>query len=351
MSKRLKLPGLIDIHVHFRDPGQTHKEDFFTGTSVALSGGVTTVFDMPNNLEPIFTYEKLMEKVNIAKQKSVCDWGLYFGTDGKNSGEFEKVVDKVVGLKIYLSLTTGKYVVADEKLIEAVFQKWPKEKILVVHTEGDRIDLSIRLAEKYGNKLHITHVNTKEMLEKIISAKKDNLDITCDVTPHHLFLTEEYIQTGGFGLVKPSLVTQEEQDYLWKNLNMVDCIATDHAPHTLEEKKSMNVPVGIPGLETMLPLLLTATYEKRLSIEEIIRLTNTNPQKIFGIKQDEYTYVEVDLDEKYKIENKNLKTKCGWSPFEGWEVYGKVKKVFLRGTKVFENGEILVRPGFGQNVI
>ncbi len=348
MSNIIRLPGLIDIHVHLRDPGQTYKEDFYTGTCAALAGGVTTVFDMPNKLEPMFTYEKLMEKIKIAQQKAVCDFGLYFGTDGKNLEEFEKVKDLVVGLKVYLSLTTGKYVIENEELVEAVFKKWPKSKVLVVHAEGDRVDLAIKLASKYSSKLHITHVNTKEILEKIISAKKDKLDLTCDVTPHHLFLTNEYLNSGGFGLVKPALATQKDQEFLWNNLKNIDCIATDHAPHTIVEKKSFNIPAGIPGLDTMLPLLLTAVKNGRLTIDEIVRLTNTNTQKIFKVNQSEDTYVEIDLDEKYKIENKKLKTKCGWSPFEGWKVIGKVKRVFIKGTKVFENGKILVKPGFGQ---
>lgn len=352
MSNILRLPGLIDIHVHLRDPGQTYKEDFYTGTSAALAGGVTTVFDMPNNLDPIFFKEKLLEKIRIAHSKAVSDWGFYFGTDGQNIEEFEKVKDLVVGLKIYLNLTTGKYVITDETLVDKVFQRWPKEKVIIAHAEGDRVDLALELALKYGNKLHITHVNTKECLEKIILAKKNNSNITCDVTPHHLFLTEKYLQeNGGFGVVKPVLSTKEDKDFLWANMDSIDCIATDHAPHTKEEKNIFTYPSGIPGLETMLPLFLTAVKEDRLTIDEVIRLTNTNPQKIFSYKQDNDTYIEVDLDEKYTIENKNLKTKCGWSAFDGWEVYGKIKRVFIKGTKVFEDDKILVEPGFGQNVI
>lgn len=335
-----------------------------------MAGGVTTVFDMPNNFEPIFTYEKLMQKMDIAKQKAVCEWGLYFGTDGENTDEFEKVADKVVGLKLYLSLTTGRYVVNDEELVEQVFQKWSKGKVIVVHAEDDRVDLAIKLAAKYQNKLHITHVNNKEMLEKIISAKKNKLNLTCDVTPHHLFLSREQISgkdtsgvarrdspdgeginDKGFYSVKPPLATQADIDFLWDNIDQIDCIATDHAPHTIDEKRSMEVPSGIPGLETMLPLLLTTVHDGRLTLEELMRLTNTNPQKIFGFKQAKETFIEVDLDEKYKIENKNLKTKCGWSPFDGWEVNGKVNRVFIRGIKIFEDGKILVEPSFGKNIL
>lgn len=352
MSRIIQLPGLIDIHVHLRDPGQTYKEDFYTGTCSALAGGVTAVFDMPNNLEPILTNQKLMEKINIAGQKAVCDFGFYFGTDGENTDQFEKVIKKVVGLKVYLNMTTGKLFLEDDELIERVFKSWPKNKVIVVHAEGDRIDLVIRLCEKLDNKIHITHVATKRDLEKIIEAKKEKLNLTCDVTPHHLSLTEDdTIKLIGFGEVRPALATKKDQEFLWNHLDNIDCIASDHAPHTVEEKKLNNPPSGMPGLETMLPLLLTAVDDGRLTMNDISRLTNTNPQKIFNIEQEENTFVEINRDEKYKIENKNLKTKCGWSPYDGWKVYGKAKRVFIRGIKVFEAGKILARPGFCRKII
>jgi len=280
------------------------------------------------------------------------------------------VVDQVVGLKLYLSLTTGKYVVGDEELVELVFQHWPKQKVLVVHAEGDRVDLAIKLATNYQNKLHITHVSTKETLKKIIEAKADGLNITCDTVPHYLFLSNEQVSgqdtsgvtvTGspdGGGInkeslysVKPPLATKKDQEFLWRNLTWIDCIATDHAPHTKEEKRSTNPPTGVPGLETMLPLLLDSVSKKRLTLKDIVRLTNTNPQKIFGFRQDKDTFIEVDTEEKYIIKNGELLTKCGWSPFDGWEVQGKVKRVCIRGTKVFENGKVLVSPGFGKQII
>lgn len=352
MAKIIRLPGLIDIHVHLRDPGQTYKEDFYTGTASALAGGVTAVFDMPNNLAPIFTDEKLQEKIQIAKQKAVCDFGLYFGSIGDNTQLFEKVAPKVAGLKVYLSTTTGKYVVGDEELLERIFQKWPKKKIIIVHAEGDRADLAIKLSAKYKNRLHITHVSTADVLERIIAAKKDKLSVTCDVTPHHLFLTDNNLsKMKSFGIVKPSLATQADVDYLWRNLDKVDCIASDHAPHTIEEKQSIAAPPGMPGLETMLPLLLLAVSQKRVSLTEIIRLTNINPQKIFGFKLALDTFVEIDMEEKYIINNKELLTKCGWSPFDGWKVQGKIKTVYIRGTKVFGKGKVLVQPGFGKNII
>lgn len=351
MSNFLKLPGLIDIHVHLREPYETHKEDFYSGTLAALAGGVTTVFDMPTRTLHMLSEKELNTKIQLAQIKAVCDWGLYFGTDGKNIGEFEKVAGKVVGLKIYLNITTG-HTLLSENLLDNVFKSWPKTKVIVIHTEDIKIDTVINLSEKYGNKIHITHCNTRSLLQKILRARKKGLTITCDVTPHHLFLNEEMIKSmKGFGMVKPPIASEEDRKYLWDHLQDIDCIATDHAPHTTEEKKSNSPPSGMPGLETILPLLITSVKEEKLKIDDIIRLTNTNPQKIFGFTQSLDTYVEVDIDEKYTIENKRLKTKCGWSPFAGKEVYGRIQKVFIRGEKVFEKGKILVKPGSGRNII
>lgn len=148
--------------------------------------------------------------------------------------------------------------------------------------------------------------------------------------------------------MKPYLKTQQDVDFIWANLDKVDVIESDHAPHTKMEKESSNPPFGVPGLETTLPLLLTAAHDGKLSIEEIIRLCHTNPAKIFNIPTDESTRVEVDENEEYEIKNENLKTKCGWSPFAGKKVKGKVKRVFIRGEKVFENGQILAEKGSGK---
>ncbi|KKS98502.1 MAG: hypothetical protein UV73_C0001G0023 [Candidatus Gottesmanbacteria bacterium GW2011_GWA2_43_14] len=350
MSSLIRLPGLIDIHVHFRDPGQTHKEDFFTGSSAAVAGGVTAVFDMPNNSDHVTTLERLREKELAAENKAVCDYGLYFGTDGKNLDIFAKAALKTAGLKIYLGLTTGRQFISDPKLLERIFVAWPKEKVIVIHGEGDQINLAIEMAAKTGSKLHISHISTKNALEQIIRARKDKLALTCDVTPHHLFLNQEDGQKlGKLAQVKPPLATISDQVFLWQNISEVDCLATDHAPHTLEEKHRKEA-FGFPGLETMLPLLLTAVADGKVTVKEIIRLTNEGPRKIFGINQEIDTYVEAESGGKYRIENTNLFTRCGWSPFDGWIVNGKVVKTVIRGQTVFENNKILVPPGFGRKI-
>jgi dihydroorotase-like cyclic amidohydrolase len=343
----IKLPGLIDIHVHLRDPGQTYKEDFFTGTKAALAGGFTTIFDMPNNKEPVTILKKLEEKIKTAKKKIVCDIGFYFGSLGENLDEFKKVQNKVFGLKIYLNQTTGNYIV-NEKAFEKICKAWPKKMPILLHAEGDVIEKIIKIGYESGQKLHICHISTKKELQTVIKAKQKGFNITCGVTPNHLFLSKtEANKLGPFGLMKPQ-IEEGYQEFVWKKLSYIDVIESDHAPHTIEEKKSDKPPLGVPGLETTLPLLLTAVSEKKLTLKKLIELCFENPRKIFNIKTDNNTWVEVDDREEYIIDNKNLKTKCGWSPFAGRKVKGKVKRVFIRGKKVFENGILLTKQGSGK---
>lgn len=394
MTQELILPGLIDPHVHLRDPGQTNKEGFYTGTCAALAGGFTTILDMPNNKLPIISSKKLNEKIKIAKKKIVCDVGFYFGSLGDNTREIEKVKNKVLGLKLYLNKTTGNFII-DKKMLKIIFPAWNNaqsmslrssrllSKPVLVHAEERLIQNTIEIAKKTKTMIHVCHVSSKSELQQIIKAKREGLRITCGVTPHHLFLTERDVKRlGPFGKMKPPLQSKKNQDFLWKNLKYIDVIESDHAPHTIGDKtgqargdttgrapnsahlgetqgalvggkvgagpRAEPIPFGVPGLETTLPLLLTAVSEKKLTIDEIIRLCHTNPAKIFGIKQNPKTFIEVDPNYEFLILNSKLHTKCGWSPFEGMKVKGKVKRVFIRGKKVFENGKILAKPGFGK---
>lgn len=349
MSNIITLPGLIDPHVHLRTPGQEYKEDFTTGTAAAIAGGFTTVLDMPNNLQPIITAEKLEEKRKLAKDNILCDVGFHFGTDGKNLDEFEKVKPYVKGLKIFLNHTTGNLLIENDAVVENIVAAWPKELPILFHAEGERVDFVISLAKKYNKNMHICHISTRSDLEKIIKAKANDLPITCGVTPHHLFLTETVQEKrGGFAMMKPKLETQRDVDFLWDCIDAIDVIESDHAPHTMEEKQSTNPPFGVPGLETTLPLLLTAVHDNRLTIDDVVRLCYERPSQIFNIKQTMETKIEVDMSQRWVVKNEKLKTKCKWSPFNGWEMKGKLKRVFIRGTKVFEDGKILVDPGFGK---
>ncbi len=354
MNTQLKniviLPGLIDPHVHLREPGQTKKEDFSTGTAAALAGGFTTVVDMPNNKVPIFSSTALNNKILIAKTKIKCDTGFYFGSMGDNTNEFMKVKNKVLGLKLYLNETTGNFLIDKEKLFN-IFKEWKKtKKPILLHAEDDAIKLSIDICKKTNTRIHFCHISLASDLKQIIKAKKEGLSVTCGVTPHHLFLTEkDSKKLGPFGRMKPYLKTKKDQDFLWENLAFIDVIESDHAPHTKLEKNSTDpAPFGVPGLETTLPLLLTAANKNKISLKDIERLCYTNPAKIFGVKKDKKTFIEIDINKKWTIENKNLYTKCGWSPFNGWKVQGKVERVFLRGDKVFENGRVIAKQGTGK---
>ena len=346
MSKVI-LPGLIDPHVHLRDPGQTDKEDFYTGAMAALAGGFTTIIDMPNNLKLIDSEKLLNEKIKAARKKIVCDVGFHFGSLGNNLSELKKVQSKVIGLKLYLSQTTGGFIHPKEK-IERTFRAWGRKKIILVHAEDEMFDFVIKLMAKTGNKVHVCHVGKKEELKKIIKAKETGLKISCGVTPHYLFLTQDDVRSlGAFGKMKPALGSKKDQEFIWKNLKYIDLIESDHAPHTIEEKKSENPPFGVPGLETTLPLLLTAVNDNRLNLNDIVRLCYEGPRTVFDLKAYPLNKVEIELHKSYFIDNKSLFTKCGWSPFNGVKVKGKVERVFLRGEKVFENGKILANPGSG----
>lgn len=344
-GKIFRLPGLIDVHVHLRDPGQTHKEDFLTGTQAALAGGFTTVIDMPNNSEPITTIERLKNKISTAKQKTVADIGFHYGSMGDNLETFEEASRLTIGLKLYLNKTTGGYLL-DAKHLRKIYSAWPANQPVLLHAEEDVIDIAIESMQDAKRPIHVCHMPSKQILEKIIAAKKAGLPVTCGVCPHHLFLTKEDEQRlGVYGKMLPSLKSQEDQDFLWENLDYIDIFESDHAPHTHKEKQEG--AFGVPGLETTLPLLLTAQKQGRISIEQIIEKCHTNPAKIFNLPTDDTTYVEVEMKE-YQITNEGLFTKCGWSPYAGMKVTGKVVKTVIRGKTMFDDGAVVASAGSGK---
>jgi dihydroorotase-like cyclic amidohydrolase len=345
MGEIIRLPGLIDIHVHLRDPGQTHKEDFYTGTSAALAGGYTTVLDMPNNAEPITTPERLAQKIKIAQTKTVTDIGFHYGSLGDNLDTFDQVKDTVTGLKLYLNKTTGGYLL-DASLLKKIYEAWPQNKIILLHAEEDVIDVAIESLKGLNRPIHVCHMPSREILQKIIDAKKAGMPVTCGVCAHHLFLNEEDSERlGVYGRMLPSLKSREDQDFLWDNLEYIDVFESDHAPHTRQEK--IDGIFGIPGLETTLPLLLTAEKQGKITREQIIDKCHTTPAKMFNISTDDSTYTEVELGE-FVIREEYHKTKCGWSAFNGMTVNAKVVRTVLRGKTVFEKGKILAAPGSGK---
>ncbi len=341
----VKLPGLIDTHVHLREPGATQKEDFQTGTKAAIAGGYTQVFDMPNNPEPTVTPEALDKKISLATGKIYSDVGFHFGATADSIQYFEQVKDKVFGLKVYMNHTTGTLLIEDKIILKEIFVNWPKNKVLMIHAEGPTLEKAIRLARQFSNKLHVCHVSLAEEIRLIRQAKKQGLGISCEVSAHHLFLTDEDAKRlGPFGIMRPPLPTKANQEILWKAVTdgTIDTIASDHAPHTKEEKlNSAPPPNGVPGLETTLPLLLTAVSEGRLTIERLIELTSTNPRRIFNIPEQPDTFVEVDLTVSYTLPPVPLYTKCAWTPFKDKQVKGKIIRVVLRGNLVYDKGQVL----------
>jgi carbamoyl-phosphate synthase/aspartate carbamoyltransferase/dihydroorotase len=207
----------------------------------------------------------------------------------------------------------------------------------------------IGLARSFGRRLHLCHVSRADEIALIRGAKESGSDLTCEVTPHHLFLTEaDARRLGPYGSMKPPLATEADVSALWGNLEIVDCIATDHAPHTRAEKEGQSPPPGVPGLEMMLPLLLTAVAQGRLSRERLVQLCHEAPRRIFGLPAQPKTWVEVDSDARYILNDEGLFTKCGWTPFAGLAVQGRVRRVVLRGQTAFEDGQLRVEPGFGR---
>lgn len=348
MSKIITMPGLIDVHTHLREPGAIQKEDFETGTKAAIAGGYTVIFDMPNNPIPTISEQALDQKIALTQGRIYSDIGFHFGATPTNFPFFKKVKNKVFGLKVYMNHTTGDLLMEDDTALENVFKNWIKDKPVLVHAEGETLKKAITLAKKFNQQLHICHVSLKQEIDLIKQAKEEGLSISCEVSCHHLFLgTEDVKRLGTYGMMRPPLSSKVDRQYLWDNLDVIDMIASDHAPHTREEKENPEKIVnGVPGLETSLPLLLNAVNEGKITIERVIELTSKNPRRIFKIPEQANTEVEVDMAEKYVIDSKNLYTKCGWTPFEGIEVTGKIKKVTLRGNVVFDQGKVMGR--FGQ---
>jgi carbamoyl-phosphate synthase/aspartate carbamoyltransferase/dihydroorotase len=207
------------------------------------------------------------------------------------------------------------------------------------------------LVEHLRRGVHFCHVSRKVEIEMIRDAKERGLPVTCEVAPHHLFLTEDDVpRLRGFGVMKPPIRRRTDVDALWANLEAVDMIATDHVPHTLEEKQGEHPPYGIPGLETSLPLMLTAVHEGRLSLERLVEMMHDAPARVFSTPAQPETYIEVDTGARWTITQEAVQSKCGWTAFEGMSVVGAVRRVVLRGTAALEDGRVTAGPGLGRLV-
>jgi len=351
----IKLPGLIDPHVHLREPGQTHKEDWDTGTCAALAGGVTLLLAMPNTKPSIFDAGTLELALEAARSKARCDYAQFLGAGPDNAEIAAVLAPKAAALKMYLDMTFGELRLETMSLWKPHFEKYPKNYPIVTHSESRSMAAAILFAAIYDRPVHIAHISLKEEILLIKAAKERGIKVTCEVCPQHLFLTKDDIPAishghPGRGEVRPRLASKEDVEALWANLDVIDCFATDHAPHTLVEKDGENPPPGFPGLETILALLLTAVDAGRLSMDDLIQKMVINPRKIFSLPEQPETWIEVDENATTEIRAGEMKSRCGWTPFEGWKVKGRVRKVVLRGVTAFEDGKVLVARGYGRNV-
>ena len=353
----MRLPGLMDVHVHMRQPGADHKEDWDTGTAAALAGGITLVLAMPNTTPPIFDKHTLRNALAAAETNARCDYAQFVGAGPENAAQIVRLAPEAAGLKMYLDMTYGQLRLDDMQLWQGHFSHWPKGYALVAHSERRTMAAVLLFAAIHDRPVHIAHVSTREEILIIKAAKERGFKVTCEVAPHHLFLSEQDFPTlsldgkyPGRQEVRPRLATQKDIQALWENMNVIDCFATDHAPHTLQEKDGDDPPPGFPGLETILPLLLTAVQEGRLTLEDIVTRMVDNPRRIFNLPKQSETWIEIDPKAVYEIRAAESHSKCGWTPFEGWKVRGRVKRVVLRGKTVFNDGVVMAKLGYGENV-
>jgi carbamoyl-phosphate synthase/aspartate carbamoyltransferase/dihydroorotase len=233
-------------------------------------------------------------------------------------------------------------------VVLAHLQGWRGPGPVAVHAEGLMVPALAALAALTGTPVHFCHVSRAAEITVIRAAKEWGYPVTCEVTPHHLWLTEADLPgLGPLGLMRPSLATSADRDALWANLDVVDCVATDHAPHTLAEKHSATPPPGVPGLEALLPLLLTAVHEGRLTLARLMELTHTQPRAIFRLPAQPETWVEVDPLARWTFPSSGWHTQSDWSPFAGMTVTGRVVRTVMRGQIAYDDGQVLAAPGSG----
>lgn len=346
---RATIPGLVDVHVHLRSPGGPHKETVTTGTAAALAGGVTAVLAMPNTTPPITDGPRLAAARIEHGRSALCDVGLFVGATDGNANAARACAPHACGLKVYYNDTFGPLRIEKLSSLAAHFQAWPVGKPIVMHAEDVGVAAAIGLAGAYAQHVHIAHVSTGDEIRLIAAAKEAGLPVSCEVSPHHLFLSDEDLpRLGPYGRMRPGLGTAADRDALWEHLPVVDCIATDHAPHTRDEKESDMPPPGVPGLETTLPLMLTAVEEGRLDLDRLVELASTTPARLFGVRTPEESSVEVEIGPSWTLPERGYQTRVDWSPFAGMTVRGRVRRTVLRGAVVWQDGELRAPPGTGR---
>jgi dihydroorotase (multifunctional complex type) len=390
----LVLPGLIDVHVHLRDEGKSYKEDFFTGTAAAAAGGLTTVLDMPNNAPVTMSSETLRNRVQIAARKILVNVGFYseFPT---SLTEIEDIVAQgAAAFKLFMACQVGGLNIDNDQALQDAFAKAGKLNVPVAMHAEDRalltaneaklkqakhndaaaflkahseevelkaVERLLKIAAQTSVHLHFCHVTTEQGLNAIAEAKKHGSTVTCEVTPNHLLLSNVDATRGGSMLIMmPPLRSPNHIEALWKGIadGWVDVIGSDHAPHTLDEKSAgsvWDVKVGVPGLETTLPLMLTMVKKNRVSLEQVVHLLAEKPAEIFRLKDrgtleqgQKADLTVVDFNRKFKIDASKFHSKAKYSPYDGWEVQGKPVKTYVNGLLVMDDGEIVAKPGSGE---
>lgn len=354
-NRNVVVPGLIDVHVHVREPGAIHKEDWSSCTAAALAGGVTLVCAMPNT-NPVVVDKVSFDNIrSLAASKSRCDYAFWVGATMTNAGQVVKSVGgAAVGLSMELDHATCTSLQIDDLTVwMAHFESWPANYPIVVRAESKTLAAVLMMAMLYDRAIHVCALSRREEIMVIREAKRRGAKVTCGVSPHHLFLDESDRPKLGQGLstVHPPLASALDRQALWDNMDIIDVFSSHHAPHTLSEKTGDSPPPGFPGLETMVPLLLTAVSEGRLTIDDLVTRLYTNPKAIFNLPDQPNTHVELDLDKTWELPSVPLHTKCGWSPFAGRKVVGGVNRVVLRGELVFLDGKVIGDPGNGKEAI
>jgi dihydroorotase len=379
------LPGAIDTQVHFREPGMEYKEDLASGTLGAALGGVTAVFEMPNTRPPTTTPERLADKLARAQGRAHCDYAFYVGATPDNLdhlGEMESLPG-CCGVKVFMGSSTGDLLVAEDALLRRAmangrrrmaFHAEDEDRLkarralveapgatVAMHPEWRDVETAVlatkrllALARETRRKVHVLHVSTAEEMELL----RDARDIaTVEVTPQHLTLVapECYERLGAFAQMNPPIRDARHRDGLWRGLRdgVVDVIGSDHAPHSSEEKAKLypQSPGGMPGVQTLLPLMLDHHAAGRLSLQRVVELTSASPARIFGIKAKgalaegfDADIAVVDLGRRQVIEQKWIASKCGWSPFVGMTVTGWPVMTMLRGQIIMRHGELTAGP-------
>ncbi len=377
------LPGCMDTQVHFREPGSTDAEDLNSGSKAAVVGGITGVFEMPNTKPPTSNKKEFQNKLNLAKNRMYCNYAFYFGATPDNHKDLSELknLEGCCGVKLFAGSSTGTLLVDKEKDIEKVFEK--TSKIVSVHSEDEEI-LNLRkkliikgnvlthpvwrneecaisstrkivkIAKRLNKKAHILHVTTKEEVD-FLSQNKGN--ITFEITPQHLTLTspECYEKLGTFVQMNPPIRDKSHYDRLWYAVrnNYNDTIGSDHAPHLKQNKKKEypDSPSGMPGVQTLLPVMLNHVNEDRLKLGQLVNLLCENPVNIFVIqnkgfikKDFDADFTIIDLDKIIEIKNENIESKCGWSPFDGYKFKGTPVATIINGEIKMKNGKLLGYP-------